>query len=474
MANSKGKVLVGMSGGVDSSVAALLLQRMGYEVIGVTLQLWREDKVSGELSESGVAGERNIDFSAAEDAKRVAEKLGIPHYVLDFGEIFRTCVVDRFLSEYLHGRTPNPCVVCNRYVKWEALLKKAGELGADYIATGHYARIIKLRNGRFSLGMSKGAIKDQTYALYDLTQEQLSRTLMPLGQYDKDEVRAIAAEANLPVANKPDSQEICFIPDHDYGAFIEREVMRCAGCRACPPAGNFVTKDGTILGRHKGIIHYTIGQRRGLGLPMGRHVYVTEIRPDTNEVVVGEGEDVFSRGLICSGLNFMSVEDLEPGSSRRLFAKIRYRHKGEWCRATRCGKDCIRVEFEKPVRAVTPGQALVFYEARSEGDSVRGEGESKTGGAVQGEGGAGHSPETGSAQGNGGPGEDEVAGLYEAGRGAGHNPGKDSLEREQGLSDNTDYGFAGNVGDSCRNGDERELAIDEFQVFGGGVIDSAI
>jgi len=370
----KGKVVVGMSGGVDSSVAAYLLKEQGYEVIGVTMQIWQEQGSSAgeKVSETASAGKTSAGekpgevsagemaagccgLSAVEDARRVAHKLDIPYYVMNFKKEFRQCVMDYFVEEYLQGRTPNPCIACNRYVKWEALLERSLRIGADYIATGHYARLQRLPNGRFAVCRSVTEEKDQTYALYNLTQEQLSRTLMPVGAYTKEEIRAIAEAAGLPVAHKPDSQEICFVPDDDYAGFIARE----AGERV-PPPGNFVDGQGNVLGRHKGITHYTIGQRRGLGLPMGERVFVTGIRRDTNEVVVGKNEDIFTRTVVCDRLNFMAVDDLKGPA--RVLAKIRYNHKGEYCRIEKLPDGKVLCSFEEPVRAAAPGQAVVFYD----------------------------------------------------------------------------------------------------------------
>lgn len=345
----KKKVVVGMSGGVDSSVAAWLLKEQGYDVIGVTMQIWQDEEETVQEENGGCCG-----LSAVDDARRVAAKLEIPYYVMNFKEQFRHSVIDYFVDEYTNGRTPNPCIACNRYVKWESLLKRSLDIGADCIATGHYARVEQLANGRWSLRTSATARKDQTYALYNLTQDQLARTLMPVGAYTKEEIRQMALDLQLPVASKPDSQDICFVPDGDYASFIEKTA-----CRRFPE-GNFALSDGTVVGRHKGIIHYTVGQRKGLGLSLGHPVFVLEIRPDTNEVVVGTGEESMSRYVLADHLNFMSVPDLtEPV---RLFAKIRYNHRGAWCQVEKTGDDQILCTFDEPVRAITPGQAVVLYD----------------------------------------------------------------------------------------------------------------
>ncbi len=343
------RVVVGMSGGVDSSVAALLLKNMGYDVVGVTMQIWPEEDPE-EVSENGGC----CGLAAVDDAAAVADAIGIPYYVLNFRDEFKKNVIDYFTSEYINGRTPNPCIACNRYVKWEALLNKSIAIGADRIATGHYAKVEKLDNGRYAVKKSDAGLKDQTYVLYGLTQEELARTIMPLGNLTKDEVRAIARENGLPVAEKKESMEICFIPDNDHAGYIERTVGNVPG------EGNFVDSDGNILGRHKGITHYTIGQRKGLGLSMGHPVFVTEIRPETNEVVIGEDEDLYSDSLVCSGLNWQATDGLH-GESLKCMAKIRYRHREAPAIISELPDGRVSVRFDTPQRAATPGQAVVFY-----------------------------------------------------------------------------------------------------------------
>lgn len=345
----KKKVVVGMSGGVDSSVAAWLLKEQGYDVIGVTMQIWQDEDNVTQEGNGGCCG-----LSAVDDARRVAWDLDVPYYVMNFKEEFKTQVIDYFVDEYQKGRTPNPCIACNRYVKWESLLKRSLDIGADYIATGHYAQIDKLPNGRYALKKSVTAAKDQTYALYNLTQRQLSLTLMPVGAYTKDQIREIANEIDLKVAHKPDSQEICFIPDNNYAGFIEESAGECS------PEGNFVDLDGQVIGRHKGITHYTVGQRKGLNLSMGYPVFVVEIRPETNEVVIGKGEDVYSDSLRANHINWMAVDGLH-GEKKKVTAKIRYSHIGSPC--TIWEEDGYVVcKFDEPQRAITPGQAVVFYQ----------------------------------------------------------------------------------------------------------------
>lgn len=330
----KKKVVIGMSGGVDSSVAAYLLKEQGYDVIGVTMRFWHDE--------------------SEEDARRVANHLEIPYYVMNFKTEFKEEVIDYFVNAYLEGQTPNPCIACNRYVKWEALLNRSLSIGAEYIATGHYAQVERLENGRYAIACSKTAVKDQTYALYNLTQEQLEKTLMPVGAYTKDEIREIAEKIDLQIANKPDSQDICFIPDGNYASFIEKE------CKHSIEKGNFVDVEGNILGEHKGIIHYTVGQRKGLGIALGYPVFVLQIRPETNEVVIGTNEDSLTQYVRANKLNFMSIEKLED--TRRVWAKVRYNHKGAWCTIKMIDDDEVLCEFEEYQRAITPGQAVVFYE----------------------------------------------------------------------------------------------------------------
>ncbi len=353
------KVIVAMSGGVDSSVAAALLKEAGYQVIGASMQIWLRDK-QGQAADrfGGCCG-----LDAVEDAKKVAYKLGIPHYVINFGDIFAQKVIAYFCREYRRGRTPNPCIRCNQYIKFGALLEKAKELGADFIATGHHARIERDRaTGRYLLKKGVDISKDQSYFLYPLTQEQLSHTLLPVGSYRKERIREIARQLGLPVAAKPDSQEICFIPDNDYKSFLNEHAPQ-----ATRP-GPIVDKDGNILGRHKGIIFYTIGQRKGLGIAAPAPRYVIGIKPEENAVVIGSKEDVYGTELIASGLNWISPATLTKPLT--VNAKIRYRHQEAEAKVTPLDETRVYVKFTEPQLAITPGQAVVFYQ----GDTVIGGG----------------------------------------------------------------------------------------------------
>ena len=339
------KVLIGMSGGVDSAVAAWLLKQQGHEVIGVTLRTWESD----DGTESRCC---EID-----DARRVAMRLGIPYYPLNSLRAFKENVTDPFIREYLAGRTPNPCIRCNRYVKWERMLYFMKVLQADFIATGHYAGVIQMPNGRYTVQTAVHAEKDQTYMLYRLTQEQLARTLMPLSGYSKEEVRAMAHKFDLAVAEKPDSQELCFVPVGTYVDFIRSQAPE-----EVPGEGDFVDETGKVLGRHRGILHYTVGQRRGLGIAAGERIFVTEIRPEENQVVLGPGESLYREEIRCTDLNFLSIPDPESGTVFRCQAKIRYHHPAVAATVTVTGDDNVLVRFDTPVRAPAPGQSAVFYD----------------------------------------------------------------------------------------------------------------
>ncbi|WP_088186485.1 tRNA 2-thiouridine(34) synthase MnmA [Desulfosporosinus sp. FKA] len=344
---TKPKVVVGMSGGVDSSMAAALLKEQGYEVIGVTLQIWES---AGPEVEGGCCS-----ISAIDDARRVAYQLGIPHYVMNFRTYFQETVVDYFTQSYLEGETPNPCLACNKYVKFGEMLRKARGLGADYIATGHYAQVLRDPvSNRFLLSKSSDERKDQTYALYMLNQEQLAHTIFPLGEFTKDQVRKMAGDLGLGVANKPDSQEICFVPDDDYASFVRERAKN----KIKP--GNFVDQQGNVLGRHQGIIHYTIGQRKGLGVAFGKPKYVVGLNTSRNEVVLGDDHEVYSDTLWATNLNWISMPDLKE--SIKAEAKIRYNSSGAPATLSPLSGGKVLVHFDKPQRAITPGQAVVFYQ----------------------------------------------------------------------------------------------------------------
>jgi tRNA-specific 2-thiouridylase len=354
----KKRVMLGMSGGVDSSVAAACLLEKGYDVIGVTMQIWPDMDEDRQKSEGGCCS-----LSAVDDARWVANKLEIPYYVMNFKSIFEKKVIDYFVSEYIIGRTPNPCIACNRYVKFEEMLGKAKSMGIDYIATGHYAKIeYDCDKKRYLLKKSATVAKDQTYALYTMTQDQLAHTLMPIGEYTKDQVREMAKDIGLAVASKPDSQEICFVEDNDYGKFIEEKN----GAQIKP--GNFVDIDGNVLGKHKGIVHYTVGQRKGLGIAFGKPMFVLGIDVSKNQVILGDGNQVFKDTLTAFDLNFISIEGLYD--EMRVNAKIRYSAKEAPAVISPLGDGRVKVSFDAPQRAITPGQSVVFYD----GDTVVGGG----------------------------------------------------------------------------------------------------
>ncbi|QZY57013.1 tRNA 2-thiouridine(34) synthase MnmA [Crassaminicella profunda] len=349
MSLDKKKVVVGMSGGVDSSVAAYVLKKQGYEVIGVTMKVWPD--MEEEEREDGCCG-----LSAVDDARRVANELEIPFYVMNFKEIFEEKVINYFVEEYISGRTPNPCIACNKFMKFDELLRRAHNLGAYYVATGHYAKIeYDEKNDKYMMKKSNAIAKDQTYALFNFTQEQLKHTLMPLGEFDsKDEVRKIASELGFINASRPDSQEICFVKDDDYGRFIADKKPG----KIVP--GDFVDKNGKILGKHKGIVYYTIGQRKGLGIALGKPMFVVDIIPQKNQVVLGENEEVFGNALLAEDVNFLYLNKIEDGL--KVQAQIRYNAKPEDAKLYGEEGNKVRVVFENPQRAITPGQAVVFYD----------------------------------------------------------------------------------------------------------------
>ena len=339
MTLSKNKVIVGMSGGVDSAVTAYLLQKEGYEVIGATLRTWEGN--SSRCCE--------ID-----KARNSAFKLGIKYYPWNVTDDFREYVTEPFVKEYLQGRTPNPCVECNPKVKWAGLLHIADTLGAEFVATGHYASIVKLENGRFSVKKGFDEKKDQSYMLYRLTQEQLYRTLLPLGDMKKTDVKETAQKLNLVSENQKESQEICFVTEGSYADYLEKEAGKL-------PIGNFIDESGNILGKHNGIARYTVGQRKGLGVAMGHPVYVRAILPETNEVILSEDDALYVDEIYCKRLNAMGVSDFKTSLSH-ISVKIRYHHSGTYADMSYADDDTLRISFEEPVRAPTPGQSAVFYD----------------------------------------------------------------------------------------------------------------
>lgn len=344
------RVVVAMSGGVDSSVAAALLKEDGYEVIGITMQIWPSDETAlgADILNSCCS------LKAAEDARRVAQKLEIPHYMINFREVFARQVISNFCQEYTKGRTPNPCIRCNQYIKFDALLKKAISLEARFVATGHYARIEFDKTRRTCL-LRKGydSKKDQSYVLYMMTQEQLRHTLMPLGKLTKKKVRKLAEQWNLGVADKAESQEICFIPNNNYGEYLQEYLPR-----ATKP-GPIFDKKGEILGEHKGILFYTIGQRKRMGIAVGEPLYVIAIDREKNAITVGREEDVYADELIASEVNYIDRERLT--GPIKIKAKIRYSAQEAEATLTCTSKDKVQVKFKQPQRAITPGQAVVFY-----------------------------------------------------------------------------------------------------------------
>ena len=337
----KKKVLLGMSGGVDSSVSAILLQQQGYEVIGCTMELWGKEEQK----------------KAIEDAKKVCQKLGITHYVLNYKEEFKCHVIDNFINEYKNARTPNPCVECNKNIKFGVLLQKAKELGCEYIATGHYARIeYSEEYNRYVLRKSKEEKKDQTYFLYSIPKEELQHILFPLQEYtSKQDTRKIAKENGLEVSEKKDSQEICFIPDNDYKKFLKENINEKV------KTGNIVLKAGEVLGKHEGLTNYTIGQRKGLGISYKEPLYVVDLNKEKNEVIVGTEKDLYSKTLYVTNVNWLVFEDVN--NKIECYAKVRYRAKESKAIVYK-EKGKMKVEFDEPQRAITPGQSVVFYDEK--------------------------------------------------------------------------------------------------------------
>lgn len=336
-----------MSGGVDSSVAAYMMTVQGFECIGCTMKLY-------ENEDAGVAkGHTCCSLDDVEDARSVARKLGMPYYVFNFRDDFKEKIIDKFVDCYLHGKTPNPCIDCNRYMKFNKLFDRAKILGCEYVVTGHYARI-KYEAGKYVLMKALDNTKDQSYVLYSMTQEQLAHTLFPLGEYHKDQVRVIAKEHGFVNFDKPDSQDICFVPDGDYARVVEAHSGKCA------LQGDFVSTDGQILGKHKGIIHYTIGQRKGLGLALPEPHFVCAINVETNTVVLGKSEELYTKELIADDFNWIS--GVVPDNEIRCKAKIRYRQIEQPAVARVIEDGRVQVIFDEAQRAITPGQAVVLYD----------------------------------------------------------------------------------------------------------------
>jgi len=341
-----------MSGGIDSTVTALMLHHQGYEVVGITMKTWDYTASGGSKKETGCC---NLD--SFNDARMAAVQHGFPHYILDIRDEFGSFVVDNFVDEYLAGRTPNPCVLCNTHIKWRALLKRADALGCDFIATGHYGIVYQHENGRYVVSKGVDETKDQSYVLWGLQQDLLSRTLLPLGGYRKTEIRQMAFDFGYPeLAKKAESYEICFVPDNDYRGFLKRKVE---GLEERVAGGYFVDKNGKILGQHKGYPFYTIGQRKGLDIALGKPAYVTAIDPDTNTVVLGDEEDLEKADMRVAKINWIKYEGIE--SPMEVTTKIRYKDKGSFSTITPAGND-ISVRFYENAKGIAPGQSAVFYE----------------------------------------------------------------------------------------------------------------
>jgi tRNA-uridine 2-sulfurtransferase len=348
----KGKVLVAMSGGIDSTITALMLKDQGYEVIGITMKTWDYASAGSSKKETGCC---NLD--SFNDARTAAVEHGFPHLVLDIRDEFGTAVIDNFVEEYLAGRTPNPCVMCNTHIKWRALLKRADALDCEFIATGHYAFINQHDNGRYFLSKGVDEQKDQSYVLWGLQQDLLSRTMLPLGKYRKPEIRQMALDYGYPeLANKSESYEICFVPDNDYRGFLKNKLPTL---ESAVEGGHFVDPHGNIIGKHRGYPFYTIGQRKGLDVTFGKPVYVTSIDPETNTVMLGEEKDLAGQSMIVTGLNLQKYDIIPEGMEA--ITKIRYKDKGSLSNIYTEGNQ-LRVHFYEPAKSIAPGQSAVFYE----------------------------------------------------------------------------------------------------------------